>query len=133
MKLKLELRNKFHCPEGKWRGQCEYIDEPKKLIKHMGTEQVRIRFSVDTDDGEKLVARTFSSELHPGTELYGFLYSWLGEDLIGLVDEEGEIDLDLLIGEQADLSIVHGKKTAEYSYPVVLINGIYPPGRLIRE
>jgi len=131
--MKLKLNNPFHCPEGKWRGTCEAIEEPKKLMKRGCAKQVRIRFSVDTDEDEKMVGRTFCAELSPGGELYEFLDGWLDGDLERLLDDDGEIDLDLLIGERADLHIVHGPHGAEYRYPVVNIAGIYPAGRLTQR
>jgi len=43
MKLKLG-DNPFHCPEGRWSGICEAIDEPKTPLKNRGAKQVRLRF-----------------------------------------------------------------------------------------
>jgi hypothetical protein len=131
--MKLKLENPFHCPEGSWPGICEAIDEPKKPVKGKNKNQVRLRFSVDTEEGEKMVARTFVAKLNVGGELHTFLNSWLGGDLDRLRGENGEFDLDLLIGEPALLQVVHGNHSAEYDYPVVLIAGIYPPRRKREE
>jgi len=131
--MKLKLQNQYHCPEGTWRGVCETIFEPKRTMNHERDQQVRLRFIVDTDEGEKKVARSFRAELSVGGELYEFLNSWLGGDLEWLLDEDGQIDLDLLIGEKADLQIVHGRQDAQYRFPVVLIDKICPPGRLIER
>ena len=130
--MKLKLQNPYHCQEGKWRGTCENIFEVKNTMDNGCDQCVRLRFVVDTDEGEKKVARTFRAELSVGGELHEFLNSWLGGDLEWLLDEDGQIDLDLLIGEKADLHIVHGRQDAQYRYPVVLIHKICPPGRLIK-
>ena len=104
--MKLQLQNPYHCPEGKWRSTCETIFELKSVDQGRD-EQVRLRFKVQTNEGEKKVARSFLAELSVGGELYEFLNSWLGGDLEWLLDEDHKIDLDLLIEKKADLQIVH--------------------------
>ena len=50
-----------------------------------------------------------------------------------LRNEDGEIEVARLVGEECDLYIDHGKKKSKYSYPFVIISGIYPPGTLVKQ
>ena len=105
------------------------IEEPKQPSKHKRcAKQVRFLFEVTTDEGERMAGRTFCATFASGGELHLFLASWLGEDMPGFFDDDGEIDLDRLIGRKADLLITHGLHGSEYEYPVVYISGIYPEG-----
>jgi hypothetical protein len=131
--MKLKLHNIFHCPQGRWSGVCEAIGEPNKRMNKPCSPQVNFRFRVETDEGEKLVRRTFCADFTYGSELYLFMASWLDDDLERLLDDDGEIDLDVLIGREADLYITHGLQAAQYEYPVVNIAGIYPPGRMSED
>lgn len=132
--MKLKLHNAFHCPHGKWNGVCMAVEEPKQPSKHMKcSKQVRFLFQVNTDDGERMVGRTFRATFSYGNDLYVFLASWLDGDMERLLDDDGEIDLDVLVGREADLYIVHGPHGAQHEYPVVNIAGIFPAGSLTEE
>ncbi|MGC3990589.1 MAG: hypothetical protein QM796_13095 [Chthoniobacteraceae bacterium] len=131
--MKLKLNNAFHCPEGKWRGTCEAIEEPNKRMNRPCSKQVRLRFALETHAGEKIVARTFCADLSIGGELHAFLDSWLDGNFDPYLDEDGEVDLDLLVGKMADLLITHGVKSEEYKFPLVIIAGLFPPGQLVEN
>lgn len=131
--MKMKLYNPFHCPEGKWPGICEAIEEPKKRMNKSCANQVRVRFSVQTDEGERLVAKTLCADRGYGSELYTFLASWFDGNLNSVLDDDGEIDLDVLVGKKADLLITHGPHGDQYEYPVVNIAGIYPPGHITED
>ena len=133
MKLKLGTNEIFHCPEGRWSGICEAVDEPKQRINKPCAAQIRLRFRVETDEGEKLVGKMFCADMSYGSELYSYLESWLGGNFDKYLDEDGNIDLDLLIGKRADLHIIHGLQTAGNDYPFVNIAGIYPAGTFTEE
>ena len=128
----------FQCPQGNWSGVCEAIEEPKQRINKPCAKQVRcaenhLRFRVETDEGEKLVGKTFCADLSNGSELHSYLDSWLDGDFDRFLDEDGNVDLDLLVGRGADLIITHGPKANEHSYPFVKIAGIIPAGRLTAD
>ena len=132
--MKLKLYNPFHCPDGRWGGVCTTIEEPKQPSKRKRCDkQVRFLFEVETDEGTRMAGRTFCANFSYGSELHIFLASWLGEDMPGFLDDDGEIDLDRLIGRKAELLITHGPHGAQYEYPVVNITGIYPEGTFAAE
>ena len=132
--MKLKLFNPFHCGDGKWSGVCVKLEEPTTPSKYKKcAKQVRILFEVETDEGERMAGKTFCANFSYGSELYLFLASWLGEDLERFLDDDGEIDLDRLVGRKADLYITHGLHGDQYEYPVVYISGIYPEGTFAAE
>lgn len=134
MKLKIGNNDIFDCPEGPFRGRLERVGEPKKLMNKPCSSQVRFTFRVKTELGkEHLVARTFCADLSYGSELHSFLDSWLGEQMKELADAVGELDLNLLVGKDADLSIKHGPNVKGHDKPFVNIAGIFPPGTLIKD
>src|SRR4051794_12550338 len=108
MKLKLGTNDVFDCPEGQYRATLERVGEPKKRINKPCANQLRLSFRVKTTAGrEYLVARTFCADLGLGTELYSFVESWLDGNFDPLLDENRELELNLLIGREADLLVTH--------------------------
>ena len=133
MKLKLGHNDTFDCPEGKYRGILERVGEPKTRIKKACAVQVRYTFRVKTAEGkEYLVARTFCADLSYGSELYHFLDSWLDGKYEPLLDSSGQLDLNLLVGKDADLLISHWSDGIRDT-PFVKIAGIFPIGTLVEE
>lgn len=133
MILKLGTDDIFDCPEGKYRGTLERVGEPKKRINKPCNVQLRLTCRVKTNTGkEHLVARTFCADLSYGSELYSFLESWLDGKFEAYLNENSEIDLNLLIGKEADLLITHWGDGTQ-SKPFVKIAGIFPPGKLIED
>lgn len=133
MKIKLGLDDTFDCPEGKYRGVLERVGEPKQRIKKPCELQVRYSFRVKTHTGkEHIVARTFCADLSLGGELYNFLDSWLNGNFDPFLDSNGEVDMNLLIGKEADLLVAHWSDGVRKK-PFVKIAGIFPLGTLIEE
>jgi len=133
MKLKLRQNDIFHCPEGNHQGILEAVDPPKKRMNKPCQKQVRLRFRISADgDQEYLVGKTFCADLSYGSELYNYLNSWLDGDFDRFLDDDGNIDLDLLIGRKADLLITH-VDTGTHDVPFVNIVGIFPLGRLTED
>ena len=131
MKLKLGNNQIFHCPEGKWIGTCESAEEPKKKINKLCKSQVRLRFRILSDEGtEYIVAKTFCADLSYGSELYCFLESWTNGKYDKFLDDYGNVDLDLFIGQNAALLITHVQREGPHDHPFVNIAGIYPEGIL---
>jgi hypothetical protein len=133
--MKIEVKDRFHCPQGVWHATCEVItlEDAKKPGPGKPSKLVRFRFAVDTDEGERLAAISFPAESAPDDELDGFVCSWMGGDMERLLNEDGEIEIARLVGKECDLYIDHGKKKSKYSYPFVIIAGIYPAGRFIKR
>jgi hypothetical protein len=131
MKLKLGTNDIFDCPEGQYKAVLERIGEPKKRINKPCAAQVRTTFRARLATGkEYLVARTFCADLGYGSEFYSFLESWTDGKFETLLDDNGEVDLNLLIGKEADLLITH-YDDGTHSKPYVKIAGVFPPGTLI--
>ena len=133
MKLKLEASNLFHCPKGQWVGVCESIEEPKQRIRRSCAKQVRLRFRVVVDGEEYLVGKTFCAELNYGSELFAFLDSWVDTNFDKYLDDNGNIDLSLLVGREADLIVTHGPMFDPHAHPYVNLAGIFPRGRLTED
>lgn len=133
MKIKLGQNDIFDCPEGKYRAILERVGPPQKLSKKPCKDQVRLTFRVETSAGkEHLVARTFCADLTYGGELYTFLESWLDGNFDPFLDECREIDLNLLVGKEADVLITH-HDPGTHGKPFVNISGIFAPGRLVEQ
>jgi hypothetical protein len=133
MKLKLGTNDIFECPEGQYRAVLERVGEPKKRINKPCAEQVRFFFRVKTAAGkEHLLARTFCADLGYGSELHTFLESWFDSNFEPLLDENGEIELNLLLGREADVVVTHWDGGNSNGKPFVKIGGIFPPGKLNR-
>ena len=133
MKIKLGQNDTFDCPEGKYKATLERVGEPKKRINRPCSAQVRLTFRVKAPEHkEHLVARTFCADLGYGGELYNFLESWLDGNFDPLLDECREIELNLLVGKDADLLISHYGDAA-HDKPFVKIAGIFPSGALVGE
>jgi hypothetical protein len=133
MKLKLGTDNIFNCPEGRFRGVIERIGEPKKRINKPCDQQVRITVRVATPARrEHLVMRTFCADLNYGSELYNFLDSWLEGRFEQFLAEDGQVDLNLMIGKEADVLVSH-YEDGKHAQPFVQIAGIFPSGTLIEN
>ena len=133
MKLKVGLNDIYDCPEGKCKAVLERVGEPKKRIHKPCASQVRYTFRVrTTENKEYLVARTFCADLAFGSELYQFLDSWLDSKFDPLLDSDREMDLNLLVGKEANLLISHWADGSR-DKPFVKIAGIFPVGTLLEE
>ena len=51
-----------------------------------------------------------------------------GSDLSEFEDANGLLDIDKLLGKEADAEVVH-KLTNEYEGPLVVVKALYPPGK----
>jgi hypothetical protein len=51
-----------------------------------------------------------------------------GSDLSEFEDTAGLLDIDKLLGKEADAEVVH-KLTNEYEGPLVVVKALYPPGK----
>ncbi len=131
MKLKVGSNDIFDAPEGKYTAHLESVGEPKKRINRPCSSQVRLQFRATASSGKQyLVAQTFCADLSYGSELYQFLDSWLDGDFERLTDDDGELDLDLLLKRKADILVTHYHHE-KYEKPFVKIDAIYPQGRII--
>jgi hypothetical protein len=126
MKLKLGTTDIFDAPEGKYKATLERIAEPKKKIDKLCAAQVRLTFRTKARGGkEYLVARTFCADLSHGGELYNFLSSWLNGNFDPFLDSNGDVDLDLLVGREAEVSVTH-YKDGLHSKPFIKLSAIFP-------
>jgi hypothetical protein len=131
MKLQLGTNSIFYCPEGRYRAVLENIGAPNKKDNLGCDEQIRFRFRVEGEAGaEYLVARNFCANLDYGSDLYHFLEAWFEGGCDRFVDDDNQLELDLLVGERADVLIGH-HQSGKHKQPFSRILGIHPPGRLV--
>src|SRR5271170_6043011 len=106
MKISIPKQNNFDVPEGKYRARLTDVIELK--------DEVRLRFEIQISDQKYLAGKNYEPLLKSGSELRNDLDSW---GCINFAEGE-ELDLDALIGKEADLEIQH-KHNEGYNKPYV--------------
>ena len=121
----------FRLPEGNYRATLCSVTEPKWSQRHPNGTGVRLGFTVTIPSLRNTIpsaARNFDATLARGSELRQFLEMWLGPDFH---KSQGErpFDLELLVGTEADLSLIH-IKNGSHKHPFVYIQSAHQPGKL---
>lgn len=116
----------WHPDEGSWSGTCQAVLDLQDAVKINFTVHVPGSQTVEYRAGKK-----YEGVLEEGTPLYNDLYTWLKGDLSKLRNEHGRLDLRCLIGELADIVLVHIKND-RHETPYVHIAAIRPVGTLVR-
>lgn len=136
--MKLTIPNGGECfdvPEGQYRATLLRIaDRPKSFTKE-AEDQVRLVFAIHYPIPTRKEYRagiTCTASLEEGSELREFLRGWRGADFSEEELESGTIDLDALVGQQADLELVHFKNK-RFKKPYVHIQSIHPAGTLVKD
>lgn len=130
MKLEIKQTANWNVPAGHYRATLNNIIGTKKRV-----EEVRFIFTVHDPKAPRrqyVAGITFEADLEPGSELREFLRSWRGTDFTEEEEEEGNFDMESLIGNDADVEIAH-IKNKRYANPYVLIQSIHPPGTLVKD
>ena len=127
MKIDIPKKVSFHAPEGAHRATLLSVGEPKRGSDSCDNE-VRLVWELQTVDRHWTfhAGKTYCLDDN-SIELIADLESLLGEEMHLLQDESGQLDLDLLIGRQADLILVH-INNSKHDKPYVYIKGVCPPG-----
>jgi hypothetical protein len=129
MIIKLPTDKTFHLPEGNFRGSLASIS--KRPNGNHKEETVRFVFDMKVPSIRNAIpcaGRNFPLHLKGGTELRRFLEGWLGKEFFE-ANGGKSLDLESLIGREADLVLVHFQQTG-YPRPMVFVQAAYKPGSL---
>jgi hypothetical protein len=128
MTLNIEQDKSFDLPEGTFRAQFVESKPVTKFKDGKLVTFVRLVFEVITDDSDTsyYAGRNFLPATGKNTPLREFLESWLGSTFF---EKKGmkKLDLNTLIGRQADIvirHIVNGENLPAFRH----LAAIYPPG-----
>lgn len=61
----------------------------------------------------------------------GHIASWKGAEYLANAIRDGGVDLDALVGELADLDVIHDNTSSKHKDALRVVNGIYPPYHLV--
>lgn len=67
------------------------------------------------------------------SKLQEHIASWKGAEYLAAAIRGGGIDLEDLIGEFADLDVIHDNSSSKHKDALRVVNGIYPPHRLVKS
>jgi len=59
--------------------------------------------------------------------------SWMGAGYLEGAIRDGGIDLEALVGQLADLEIIHDNSSSKHKDALRLVHGIYPPYQLVKS
>ena len=112
------------------------------------SKAVRAIYEKDTNGRQKVVI-TFQIESikKPNTQymaravyweneipkLQEHIASWQGAEFLEAAIRQGGVDLDALVGESADIEIIHKSTNSNHQEALRVVNGIYPPGQLVKS
>jgi hypothetical protein len=66
-------------------------------------------------------------------KLQQHIASWKGAEYLESAIRDGGVDLESLVGELADLEIVHDDTSSNHKEALRVVNGIYPPFQLVQS
>ena len=125
MKISIKKEPNYNAPEGAYRA---YLSEVVHLADR---KKVRLKFRLLYPNGRDFVAaKNYDISLEKGSLLRLHLASWRGRDLSPEEINSCSFDLNLMIGEQADIVLTHFRNTG-HTHPYVDIASIQPPGTLV--
>ena len=139
MKLYLEPDNddeEFDDREVSYKppaGDCRVIFSGFREHKSKNTGNPKIRVTWDIlypvdHHFQYKVCKDYPLESGVTKQLKKDLRRIFGSDLSGFEDANGLLDIDKLLGKEADAEVVH-KLTNEYEGPLVVVKALYPPGK----
>jgi hypothetical protein len=120
----------WDCPEGSHSLRLTQIQRFDHHITKSKTEEVRFVWDVISIDDPQLiyqVAKKYPLNCDRGSELRDDLKNWLGSELNKFVGADRNLDLDKLIGLEADGWVVHIPNT-RFPKPFVYLKTIAPKG-----
>ena len=131
IEMTIEMENEFNLEEGQYRGRLATLSrKPSHPAKGLG-DQVRFLFEMNIPSIKNrtpMAGRNFHMSLKGGSELRRFLEGWLGKKFFD-ANSGKTLDLELLIGREADLVLTHFQQVG-YERPMVCIESAAPPGTL---
>jgi len=119
--MKIKVEKPIYTHDAVLPGKCIAVFEVAKQSKDNNTKQVCLQFSINTDEGHRILERSFPADLTVGSQLDQLFNQWLDADFEWLPDDGDEINLDCVIGEIADVVLVNGHE----------VGGVYSPGTFL--
>jgi len=123
----------YNAPEGIYRAVLtEVIELQGKLCNC--TKEVRLKWKLIYPEHKRVeyfVGKNYCADDTNCTELVEDLRSWFGSAFDSIGGDDGKIDLEELIGQEADIVVSHIRNT-KYEKPFVRVKAIHPPGTLLR-
>lgn len=116
----------FDLPEGRYKARLVSVNPKHRFNAAETIPQTRMLFEVEVAsirNKQPMAGRTFDKNLRKGSELRCFLETWKGARW--LEEQGGSIDLDRLVGEEAELELTHLQRPP-HKRPLVLISAIKP-------
>src|SRR4051794_4950799 len=129
MIIQLPRDKTFNLPEGNFRGRLSSIS--KRPTGRSQQESIRFVFDMNIPSIKTALpcaGRNFALDIKGGNDLKRFLDGWLGKDFFEANGGQS-LDLEHLIGREADLVLTHFQQTG-YERPMVFIEAAYKPGKL---
>jgi len=128
MKVELENITSYTVPAGKYHVVFSKITE--KVDPSTGQTTLRITWDVlwpNKKYYQYKLAKNYTFEEGSSTELIADLVRIFGDDLACLKDEDGKLDTDKLIDQEAD-ALVETIKNAKYANPLSVVSALFPSG-----
>ena len=128
MKIELENITSYTVPAGKYHVVFSRIAE--KVDPSTGQTTLRITWDVlwpNKSYYQYKLAKNYPLEDASRTELIADLVRIFGDDLACLKDDDGKLDTDKLIDQEAD-AVVETIKNAKYANPLSVVSALYPSG-----
>jgi len=66
-------------------------------------------------------------------KLQEHIASWKGADYLEAAVRRGGLELSALVGESADIDVIHKGGSSKHDEALRVVNGIYPPGQLVKS
>jgi len=128
MKIELENITSYTVPAGKYHVVFSKIAE--KVDPSTGQTTLRITWDVlwpNKSYYQYKLAKNYPLEDASRTELIADLVRIFGDDLACLKDDDGKLDTDKLIDQEAD-AVVETIKNAKYANPLSVVSRLLPSG-----
>jgi len=134
MIIRISREPTFDVPEGKYRAVLtEVINLEDRKTKTGWADQVRLLFEIVAPQAANtcyLVGKNYEPSLAKNSDLRKDLAGWRGYDLTEQEIAAGSVNLESMIGKEADIKVAHIKNEG-FPKPYVFIKAIRPPGTFI--
>lgn len=135
MIIQIAREKSFDVPAGKYRATLkEVIQLENRRTKKGWQNQVRLLFELHVPGQahfEYMAGKNYEPSLATGSELRKDLVSWRGCEFTKEEPAAGAVNLQNMIGKEADLLIRHVKNVG-FEKPYVHIKSIQPAGKLVK-
>jgi len=128
-RLPFPKRETFNAPSGRHTASLKSVHEaPDK--RNPGKSKWRLTWYLAEGGPGRTVykaGKSYSIDEVTSGEMFGDLERWIGLEALEKMERNGALDLNGLIGKEADLLLTHVKNSS-YEHPFVDVTEIHPPG-----